>query len=198
MRGSAGQLGFYNAVAIPCYTTLTQIFPPTEPLLKACRYVPPPGRAGTGLGRRRKRKTLLDVPLPRSTRMSFRGLRLPWEQGHVKSVRKVLHSQKRSRKVSGFCFGRIRGCTPNVFLKRQPRNVCSGLLAGDGLSFTRVVWRRRGRRGKPSRGPSFSVSFRFFPKRDEPPLILPSFRLPCILFPWLLRDALSYEHWNFF
>lgn len=33
------QLGFYNAVAIPCYTTLTQIFPPTEPLLKACRYV---------------------------------------------------------------------------------------------------------------------------------------------------------------
>uniref|UniRef100_A0A667GLH8 Phosphodiesterase n=1 Tax=Lynx canadensis TaxID=61383 RepID=A0A667GLH8_LYNCA len=35
-----GQLGFYNAVAIPCYTTLTQIFPPTEPLLQACRYVP--------------------------------------------------------------------------------------------------------------------------------------------------------------
>uniref|UniRef100_A0A2K6EFN9 Phosphodiesterase n=1 Tax=Propithecus coquereli TaxID=379532 RepID=A0A2K6EFN9_PROCO len=34
-----GQLGFYNAVAIPCYTTLTQILPPTEPLLKACRYV---------------------------------------------------------------------------------------------------------------------------------------------------------------
>uniref|UniRef100_A0A667GL69 Phosphodiesterase n=1 Tax=Lynx canadensis TaxID=61383 RepID=A0A667GL69_LYNCA len=32
-----GQLGFYNAVAIPCYTTLTQIFPPTEPLLQACR-----------------------------------------------------------------------------------------------------------------------------------------------------------------
>ncbi|XP_045369190.2 cAMP and cAMP-inhibited cGMP 3',5'-cyclic phosphodiesterase 10A isoform X4 [Camelus bactrianus] len=32
-----GQLGFYNAVAIPCYTTLTQIFPPTEPLLTACR-----------------------------------------------------------------------------------------------------------------------------------------------------------------
>ncbi|XP_045369201.2 cAMP and cAMP-inhibited cGMP 3',5'-cyclic phosphodiesterase 10A isoform X6 [Camelus bactrianus] len=31
------QLGFYNAVAIPCYTTLTQIFPPTEPLLTACR-----------------------------------------------------------------------------------------------------------------------------------------------------------------
>ncbi|XP_012879977.1 PREDICTED: cAMP and cAMP-inhibited cGMP 3',5'-cyclic phosphodiesterase 10A [Dipodomys ordii] len=31
-----GQLGFYNAVAIPCYTTLTQILPPTEPLLKAC------------------------------------------------------------------------------------------------------------------------------------------------------------------
>ncbi|XP_008589812.1 PREDICTED: cAMP and cAMP-inhibited cGMP 3',5'-cyclic phosphodiesterase 10A [Galeopterus variegatus] len=32
-----GQLGFYNAVAIPCYTTLTQILPPTKPLLKACR-----------------------------------------------------------------------------------------------------------------------------------------------------------------
>ncbi|XP_070273451.1 cAMP and cAMP-inhibited cGMP 3',5'-cyclic phosphodiesterase 10A isoform X1 [Myotis yumanensis] len=32
-----GQLGFYNAVAIPCYTTLTRIFPPTEPLLRACR-----------------------------------------------------------------------------------------------------------------------------------------------------------------
>ncbi|KAM5228601.1 cAMP and cAMP-inhibited cGMP 3',5'-cyclic phosphodiesterase 10A isoform 2-T2 [Ctenodactylus gundi] len=32
-----GQIGFYNAVAIPCYTTLTQILPPTEPLLKACR-----------------------------------------------------------------------------------------------------------------------------------------------------------------
>lgn len=38
-RWLRGQLGFYNAVAIPCYTTLTQIFPPTEPLLKACRYV---------------------------------------------------------------------------------------------------------------------------------------------------------------
>ncbi|GAB5572043.1 cAMP and cAMP-inhibited cGMP 3' [Prionailurus iriomotensis] len=34
-----GQLGFYNAVAIPCYTTLTQIFPPTEPLLQACSPV---------------------------------------------------------------------------------------------------------------------------------------------------------------
>lgn len=34
---SLRQLGFYNAVAIPCYTTLTQILPPTEPLLKACR-----------------------------------------------------------------------------------------------------------------------------------------------------------------
>ncbi|XP_066228907.1 cAMP and cAMP-inhibited cGMP 3',5'-cyclic phosphodiesterase 10A isoform X2 [Saccopteryx leptura] len=32
-----GQLGFYNAVAIPCYTTLMQILPPTEPLLRACR-----------------------------------------------------------------------------------------------------------------------------------------------------------------
>ncbi|XP_023562264.1 cAMP and cAMP-inhibited cGMP 3',5'-cyclic phosphodiesterase 10A isoform X1 [Octodon degus] len=32
-----GQIGFYNAVAIPCYTTLAQILPPTEPLLKACR-----------------------------------------------------------------------------------------------------------------------------------------------------------------
>ncbi|XP_063089153.1 cAMP and cAMP-inhibited cGMP 3',5'-cyclic phosphodiesterase 10A isoform X2 [Cavia porcellus] len=32
-----GQIGFYNAVAIPCYTTLSQILPPTEPLLKACR-----------------------------------------------------------------------------------------------------------------------------------------------------------------
>uniref|UniRef100_A0A2K5Q3S3 Phosphodiesterase n=1 Tax=Cebus imitator TaxID=2715852 RepID=A0A2K5Q3S3_CEBIM len=34
---SQSQLGFYNAVAIPCYTTLTQILPPTEPLLKGCR-----------------------------------------------------------------------------------------------------------------------------------------------------------------
>ncbi|XP_074044108.1 cAMP and cAMP-inhibited cGMP 3',5'-cyclic phosphodiesterase 10A isoform X2 [Macrotis lagotis] len=32
-----GQIGFYNAVAIPCYTTLMQIFPPTGPLLRACR-----------------------------------------------------------------------------------------------------------------------------------------------------------------
>lgn len=32
-----GQIGFYNAVAIPCYTTLTQIFPPARPLLQACR-----------------------------------------------------------------------------------------------------------------------------------------------------------------
>lgn len=45
-RWLRGQLGFYNAVAIPCYTTLTQIFPPTEPLLKACRYVA--ARRGTG------------------------------------------------------------------------------------------------------------------------------------------------------
>lgn len=50
------QLGFYNAVAIPCYTTLTQIFPPTEPLLRACRYVGSPAgmawreRAEAGCG----------------------------------------------------------------------------------------------------------------------------------------------------
>uniref|UniRef100_A0A672VAY3 Phosphodiesterase n=1 Tax=Strigops habroptila TaxID=2489341 RepID=A0A672VAY3_STRHB len=33
-----GQIGFYNAVAIPCYTTLAQIFPPTGPLLRACWF----------------------------------------------------------------------------------------------------------------------------------------------------------------
>ncbi|XP_053566897.1 cAMP and cAMP-inhibited cGMP 3',5'-cyclic phosphodiesterase 10A [Bombina bombina] len=32
-----GQMGFYNAVSIPCYTTLAQIFPSTKPLLQACR-----------------------------------------------------------------------------------------------------------------------------------------------------------------
>ncbi|KAJ6664617.1 hypothetical protein lerEdw1_006190 [Lerista edwardsae] len=32
-----GQIGFYNAVALPCYTTLTQVLPPTGPLLRACR-----------------------------------------------------------------------------------------------------------------------------------------------------------------
>ncbi|KAM4041964.1 cAMP and cAMP-inhibited cGMP 3',5'-cyclic phosphodiesterase 10A isoform 3-T3 [Anomaloglossus baeobatrachus] len=32
-----GQMGFYNAVAIPCYTTLSQIFPGTRALLNACR-----------------------------------------------------------------------------------------------------------------------------------------------------------------
>nr|XP_033793166.1 cAMP and cAMP-inhibited cGMP 3',5'-cyclic phosphodiesterase 10A isoform X3 [Geotrypetes seraphini] len=31
-----GQIGFYNAVAIPCYTTLMQILPPTEPLFQVC------------------------------------------------------------------------------------------------------------------------------------------------------------------
>uniref|UniRef100_A0A4W6ECZ3 Phosphodiesterase n=1 Tax=Lates calcarifer TaxID=8187 RepID=A0A4W6ECZ3_LATCA len=32
-----GQVGFYNAVAIPCYTTLSELFPPSSPLLKASR-----------------------------------------------------------------------------------------------------------------------------------------------------------------
>ncbi|XP_061480338.1 cAMP and cAMP-inhibited cGMP 3',5'-cyclic phosphodiesterase 10A isoform X5 [Rhineura floridana] len=32
-----GQIGFFNAVAIPCYTTLSQILPPTLPLLRACK-----------------------------------------------------------------------------------------------------------------------------------------------------------------
>ncbi|GLD68532.1 cAMP and cAMP-inhibited cGMP 3',5'-cyclic phosphodiesterase 10A isoform X1, partial [Lates japonicus] len=32
-----GQVGFYNAVAIPCYTTLSELFPPSSPLLKACK-----------------------------------------------------------------------------------------------------------------------------------------------------------------
>ncbi|XP_006638868.2 cAMP and cAMP-inhibited cGMP 3',5'-cyclic phosphodiesterase 10A isoform X4 [Lepisosteus oculatus] len=32
-----GQVGFYNAVAIPCYTTLSELFPPSTPLLRACR-----------------------------------------------------------------------------------------------------------------------------------------------------------------
>uniref|UniRef100_A0A4W3HD67 Phosphodiesterase n=1 Tax=Callorhinchus milii TaxID=7868 RepID=A0A4W3HD67_CALMI len=32
-----GQVGFYNAVAIPCYGTLAEIFPPTVQLLQACR-----------------------------------------------------------------------------------------------------------------------------------------------------------------
>ncbi|XP_048125528.1 cAMP and cAMP-inhibited cGMP 3',5'-cyclic phosphodiesterase 10A isoform X3 [Alosa alosa] len=32
-----GQVSFYNAVALPCYTTLAQLFPVAKPLLKACR-----------------------------------------------------------------------------------------------------------------------------------------------------------------
>ncbi|XP_062980529.1 cAMP and cAMP-inhibited cGMP 3',5'-cyclic phosphodiesterase 10A isoform X2 [Elgaria multicarinata webbii] len=32
-----GQIGFYSAVALPCYTTLSQILPPTGSLLRACR-----------------------------------------------------------------------------------------------------------------------------------------------------------------
>ncbi|KAM6922407.1 cAMP and cAMP-inhibited cGMP 3',5'-cyclic phosphodiesterase 10A isoform 2-T2 [Lycodopsis pacificus] len=32
-----GQVGFYNAVAIPCYTTLSKLFPPSNPLLNACK-----------------------------------------------------------------------------------------------------------------------------------------------------------------
>ncbi|XP_058023984.1 cAMP and cAMP-inhibited cGMP 3',5'-cyclic phosphodiesterase 10A isoform X2 [Ahaetulla prasina] len=32
-----GQIGFYNAVALPCYSTLAQILPPTIPLHRACR-----------------------------------------------------------------------------------------------------------------------------------------------------------------
>uniref|UniRef100_A0A672MZX6 Phosphodiesterase n=1 Tax=Sinocyclocheilus grahami TaxID=75366 RepID=A0A672MZX6_SINGR len=32
-----GQVGFYNAVAVPCYTTLSELFPPSGPLLTACR-----------------------------------------------------------------------------------------------------------------------------------------------------------------
>ncbi|XP_031757890.1 cAMP and cAMP-inhibited cGMP 3',5'-cyclic phosphodiesterase 10A isoform X3 [Xenopus tropicalis] len=32
-----GQMGFYNAVAVPCYTTLSEIFPSTRPLLQACK-----------------------------------------------------------------------------------------------------------------------------------------------------------------
>ncbi|XP_013124483.1 cAMP and cAMP-inhibited cGMP 3',5'-cyclic phosphodiesterase 10A isoform X3 [Oreochromis niloticus] len=32
-----GQVGFYNAVAVPCYTTLSELFPPSGPLLKACK-----------------------------------------------------------------------------------------------------------------------------------------------------------------
>ncbi|XP_042157312.1 cAMP and cAMP-inhibited cGMP 3',5'-cyclic phosphodiesterase 10A isoform X3 [Oncorhynchus tshawytscha] len=32
-----GQVGFYNAVALPCYTTLSELFPPSSPLLQACK-----------------------------------------------------------------------------------------------------------------------------------------------------------------
>ncbi|XP_034148080.1 cAMP and cAMP-inhibited cGMP 3',5'-cyclic phosphodiesterase 10A isoform X4 [Esox lucius] len=32
-----GQVGFYNAVALPCYTTLSDLFPPSTPLLQACK-----------------------------------------------------------------------------------------------------------------------------------------------------------------
>ncbi|KAK6489253.1 cAMP and cAMP-inhibited cGMP 3',5'-cyclic phosphodiesterase 10A-like isoform X1 [Huso huso] len=32
-----GQVGFYNAVAVPCYTTLSELFPASSPLLQACR-----------------------------------------------------------------------------------------------------------------------------------------------------------------
>lgn len=31
------KVGFYNSVAIPCYTTLSELFPPSGPLLKACK-----------------------------------------------------------------------------------------------------------------------------------------------------------------
>uniref|UniRef100_A0A8C6LAF8 Phosphodiesterase n=1 Tax=Nothobranchius furzeri TaxID=105023 RepID=A0A8C6LAF8_NOTFU len=33
-----GQVGFYNSVAIPCYTTLSDLFPPSSLLLKACKF----------------------------------------------------------------------------------------------------------------------------------------------------------------
>ncbi|XP_060128786.1 cAMP and cAMP-inhibited cGMP 3',5'-cyclic phosphodiesterase 10A isoform X1 [Zootoca vivipara] len=32
-----GQIGFFNAVALPCYNTLSQILPTTLPLLRACK-----------------------------------------------------------------------------------------------------------------------------------------------------------------
>ncbi|XP_028579692.1 cAMP and cAMP-inhibited cGMP 3',5'-cyclic phosphodiesterase 10A isoform X3 [Podarcis muralis] len=32
-----GQIGFFNAVALPCYNTLSQILPSTLPLLRACK-----------------------------------------------------------------------------------------------------------------------------------------------------------------
>uniref|UniRef100_A0A8C5BHT2 Phosphodiesterase n=1 Tax=Gadus morhua TaxID=8049 RepID=A0A8C5BHT2_GADMO len=35
-----GQVGFYNAVAVPCYTTLSELFPPSGPLLRACKLDP--------------------------------------------------------------------------------------------------------------------------------------------------------------
>lgn len=31
------KVGFYNGVAVPCYTTLAELFPPSGPLLKACK-----------------------------------------------------------------------------------------------------------------------------------------------------------------
>uniref|UniRef100_G3NNN6 Phosphodiesterase n=1 Tax=Gasterosteus aculeatus aculeatus TaxID=481459 RepID=G3NNN6_GASAC len=31
------EVGFYNAVAVPCYTTLAKLFPPSSPLLNACK-----------------------------------------------------------------------------------------------------------------------------------------------------------------
>uniref|UniRef100_A0A7N8XY77 Phosphodiesterase n=1 Tax=Mastacembelus armatus TaxID=205130 RepID=A0A7N8XY77_9TELE len=34
-----GQVGFYNAVAIPCYTTLSKLLPISSPLLKACNVI---------------------------------------------------------------------------------------------------------------------------------------------------------------
>ncbi|KAL7987619.1 hypothetical protein Chor_006538 [Crotalus horridus] len=36
-RDKKDEIGFYNAVALPCYGTLAQILPPTIPLLRACR-----------------------------------------------------------------------------------------------------------------------------------------------------------------
>uniref|UniRef100_A0A4W6EAL4 Phosphodiesterase n=2 Tax=Lates calcarifer TaxID=8187 RepID=A0A4W6EAL4_LATCA len=45
-----GQVGFYNAVAIPCYTTLSELFPPSSPLLKACHVIFKPRQyVSTGL-----------------------------------------------------------------------------------------------------------------------------------------------------
>lgn len=155
-------------MAIPCYTTLTQIFPPTEPLLRACRYVGrPAGMAWRERAEAVGRCAVCANP-PWTLDIATARLSVCLAPRYMPGafLLKGTHSSRSSTCFSFVFFFLNQRSSPVLLLKRQDNNVCSGLLVRKGAELQPqgllFEWKRRDLEWAAP----FSCEFSFPPQRN--------------------------------